>query len=203
MTHSANGPWDKGLNFNFPTKHVIPESLKFSHWLSEMKSSGWVSRGDWSHPSKHTLWDVKGPQQKHQLWLQGKTVLPPINLLETKLGGNKFRLRTKSEILLCWSWWICRLRYSTTHATNVDISSKFGPRASSTLPWAFLITLHLFLAQHFWDKSPWLVSRPVRPGCAREMELRCLSPKTTKWNEFFFVTANLISWRIQRATWWT
>ena len=41
-------------------------------------------------------------------------------------------------------------------------------------------------AQHFWDKSPWLVSRPVRPGCAREMELRCLSPKTTKWNEFFF-----------------
>ncbi len=34
-TYSANGPWDKGLNFIFPTKHVIPESLKFSHWLSE------------------------------------------------------------------------------------------------------------------------------------------------------------------------
>ena len=31
MTHSANGPWDNSLNFNFPTKHVIPESLKFSH----------------------------------------------------------------------------------------------------------------------------------------------------------------------------
>ena len=23
------------VNLNFPTKHVIPESLKFSHWLSE------------------------------------------------------------------------------------------------------------------------------------------------------------------------
>ena len=33
-SHSANGPWDKSLNFFFPTKHVIPESLKFSHWLS-------------------------------------------------------------------------------------------------------------------------------------------------------------------------
>ena len=34
-SHSANGPWDKSLNFIFPTKHVITESLKFSHWLSE------------------------------------------------------------------------------------------------------------------------------------------------------------------------
>ena len=38
-SHSANGPWDKSLNFIFPTKHVIiiPESLKFSHWLSELR----------------------------------------------------------------------------------------------------------------------------------------------------------------------
>ncbi len=28
-------PENKSLNCNFPTKHVIPESLKFSHWLSE------------------------------------------------------------------------------------------------------------------------------------------------------------------------
>ena len=34
FAHSANGPSDKSLNFIFPTKHVIPESLKFSHWLS-------------------------------------------------------------------------------------------------------------------------------------------------------------------------
>ncbi len=37
MTHSANGPWKKSLNFIFPTKYVILKSLKFSHWLSEMK----------------------------------------------------------------------------------------------------------------------------------------------------------------------
>ena len=34
-THLANGPWKKSLNFIFPTKYVIPKSLKLSHWLSE------------------------------------------------------------------------------------------------------------------------------------------------------------------------
>ena len=29
-------PEKKSLNFIFPTKYVIPKSLKFSHWLSEM-----------------------------------------------------------------------------------------------------------------------------------------------------------------------
>ncbi len=33
--HSANGPWNKSLNFIFPTKYVIPKSLKFSHWPSK------------------------------------------------------------------------------------------------------------------------------------------------------------------------
>ena len=28
--HSANGPWKKKMNFIFPTKYVIPKSLKFS-----------------------------------------------------------------------------------------------------------------------------------------------------------------------------
>ncbi len=28
-------PEKKSLNFIFPTKHVIPESLKFSRWLSK------------------------------------------------------------------------------------------------------------------------------------------------------------------------
>ena len=27
---------EKKTNFIFPTKYVIPKSLKFSHWLSEM-----------------------------------------------------------------------------------------------------------------------------------------------------------------------
>ena len=30
-------PEKKSLNFFFPTKYVIPKSLKFSHWLSEYK----------------------------------------------------------------------------------------------------------------------------------------------------------------------
>ena len=34
-THLANGPWEKSLNFIFPTKYVIPKSLKFSHWPSK------------------------------------------------------------------------------------------------------------------------------------------------------------------------
>ena len=28
-------PWNKSLNFIFPTKYVIPKSLKFSHWPSK------------------------------------------------------------------------------------------------------------------------------------------------------------------------
>ncbi len=34
-TDSAKGSWNKSLNFIFPTKYVIPKSLKVSHWLSE------------------------------------------------------------------------------------------------------------------------------------------------------------------------
>ena len=42
QTYSAKGPWDKSLNFIFPTKYsVIPKSLKVSHWLSkQMKTPG-------------------------------------------------------------------------------------------------------------------------------------------------------------------
>ena len=29
--YSANKPWNKSLNFRFPTKHVIPKSLKVGH----------------------------------------------------------------------------------------------------------------------------------------------------------------------------
>ena len=31
-------PEKKSLNFIFPTKYVIPKSLKFSHWPSKMES---------------------------------------------------------------------------------------------------------------------------------------------------------------------
>ena len=38
-SHLANGPWNKSLNFIFPTKYVIPKSLKFSLWPSKF----WLS----------------------------------------------------------------------------------------------------------------------------------------------------------------
>ena len=36
LPYLANGPWHKSLNFIFPTKYVIPKSLKFSHWPSNL-----------------------------------------------------------------------------------------------------------------------------------------------------------------------
>ena len=32
---STKRPWNKSLNFIFPTKYVIPKSLKVGHWLSQ------------------------------------------------------------------------------------------------------------------------------------------------------------------------
>ena len=45
-THLANGPSQKSLNFIFPTKHVIPKSLKFSHWPSKPI---WLALGFLNH----------------------------------------------------------------------------------------------------------------------------------------------------------
>ena len=36
LTQPKKGPWNKSLNFIFPTKYVIPKSLKVSHWLSKL-----------------------------------------------------------------------------------------------------------------------------------------------------------------------
>ena len=36
ISHLANGPWNKSLNFIFPTRYVIPKRLKFSHWPSKI-----------------------------------------------------------------------------------------------------------------------------------------------------------------------
>ena len=36
-------PEKNSLNFIFPTKYVIPKSLKFSHWLSELNKAGYKS----------------------------------------------------------------------------------------------------------------------------------------------------------------
>ena len=59
ISHSANGPWKKSLNFIFPTKYVIPKSLKFSHWLSEI--CGFCSTKQHSVPKNDRLF---APQVK-------------------------------------------------------------------------------------------------------------------------------------------
>ena len=47
-------PEKKGLNFIFPTKYVIPKSLKFSHWPSKALSWG-DDRGDDELPRNAAL----------------------------------------------------------------------------------------------------------------------------------------------------
>ena len=47
LTHLANGPWKKSLNFIFPTKYVTPKSLKFSHWPSKLNK-----------PYTITVWNI-------------------------------------------------------------------------------------------------------------------------------------------------
>ena len=40
VSHLANGPCKKKFELNFPTKHAIPKSLKFSHWPSKVYGEG-------------------------------------------------------------------------------------------------------------------------------------------------------------------
>ena len=61
-------PEKKSLNFIFPTKYVIPKSLKFSHWPSKLSLINFLLQ--WSQPSlKKPLNDTKmccvfpGPSQ--------------------------------------------------------------------------------------------------------------------------------------------
>ena len=39
-------PEKKSLNFIFPTKYVIPESLKFSHWPSKLTVGNGMTEGN-------------------------------------------------------------------------------------------------------------------------------------------------------------
>ncbi len=59
-THSANGPRKKSLNFIFPTKYVIPKSLKFSHWLSEYKYAAFeISKlGAWFYQTRKKIGEL-------------------------------------------------------------------------------------------------------------------------------------------------
>ena len=63
-THLANGPWNKSLNFIFPTQYVIPKSSKFSHWPSKSTLiSQPFSRGGTNKPPCHGLLQDGGKDQ--------------------------------------------------------------------------------------------------------------------------------------------
>ena len=77
-THLANGPWNKSLNFIFPTKYVIPKSLKFSHWPSKKMSclKPWQFRFFESakHPNSPTIaslscWFCRPGMQKMRVFV--------------------------------------------------------------------------------------------------------------------------------------
>ncbi len=51
-------PEKKSLNFIFPTKYVIPKSLKFSHWPSKYWAGGVALRGP--------------PLDCHENWIESK-----------------------------------------------------------------------------------------------------------------------------------
>ncbi len=79
IPYSAKGPWNKSLNFIFPTKYVIPKSLKVGHWLSHSQNKGMFKNHHVENYPKH-----KPNNQKHPFFLSGalkrngrKIIRPP------------------------------------------------------------------------------------------------------------------------------
>ena len=81
VCHLANGPWNKSLNFIFPTKCVIPKSLKFSHWPSK------VGR---LNQCKTSPWNKSKPKQ----WTLG---IPIRNLCKTQSYQSNSGARTRAR----------------------------------------------------------------------------------------------------------
>ena len=55
-------PEKKSLNFIFPTKYVIPKSLKFSHWLSKFRE------GDITLPAQRLTTSWRWTLQPRRPW---------------------------------------------------------------------------------------------------------------------------------------
>ena len=81
LSHSANGPWDKSLFFSFPTKHVTPESLKFSHWL-------WVVHKICANPCQ--------TNNAISWYMRGKLDLAPSARHNSESSGSPSRLSDRS-----------------------------------------------------------------------------------------------------------
>ena len=64
-TYLAKGPWNKSLNFIFPTKYVVPKSLKVSHWLSKEMPIGKPTPKPLGFSPPRKFWGLWHPKQTH------------------------------------------------------------------------------------------------------------------------------------------
>ena len=80
--YSAKGPLNKNLNLIFPTKYVIPKSLKVSHWLSEFQLEPFF-RVSWqaSKTARQGVIDRQKPETQ--------THLDALNSLQHFLGSGR------------------------------------------------------------------------------------------------------------------
>ena len=74
-------PEKKSLNFIFPTKYVIPKSLKFGHWLSELWFQTETPLED-ANRTTHTHISESPPRSFD--WIAAKW---PKNLANSKVSG--------------------------------------------------------------------------------------------------------------------
>ena len=65
----------KSLNFIFPTKYVIPKSLKFSHWPSKVKKQLFFFSVEQLFCASSFLWDFHGPPARNE---RKKSTIQPL-----------------------------------------------------------------------------------------------------------------------------
>ena len=85
-THLANGPWKKSLNFIFPTKYVIPKSLKFSHWPSKKIFTQLIStpKKQITTPSMYHPKNPQASKSKDPSWKKPETISMVVELVRRK-----------------------------------------------------------------------------------------------------------------------
>ena len=108
LTHLANGAWNKSLNFIFPTKYVIPKSLKFSHWPSKLICS--------------ILWIFT---TNNRLDREGQVLNKPARLKSAKISWYCWWKKS------CTSWYVV---YPTIYSGIDYISTGAGFLPSTELP---------------------------------------------------------------------
>ena len=116
-------PEKKSLNFIFPTKYVIPKSLKFSHWPSKKKGTVIYIRVHYIAPTRKRL--VGFPSYRNCLFMSGtsqvdspKSYISSPSIHPLAVNFNK--------------WWIrcCGLERSNGNVQSSDTSWIFQAQGS-------------------------------------------------------------------------